>query len=56
MNNVEQFIDLVGQGENTEAQQVLNGILSTKAFDALGEIKQNIAQSLFIQPDEDGTE
>jgi hypothetical protein len=47
MSNVQQFIDLVGQGQNAQAQESLNDILSAKAFEALESHKQTVAASLF---------
>lgn len=51
MSNVQQFIDLIGQGENVQAQEALNDILSAKAFEALEQIKQDIAENLFTESD-----
>jgi len=47
MSNVQQFIDLVGQGENAQAQETLSDILSAKAFQALEEYKQAVGENLF---------
>ena len=47
MNKVEQFIDLVGQGQNAQAQEALNDILSAKAFEALESMKQSVGANLF---------
>lgn len=47
MSNVQQFIDLVGQGQNAQAQESLNDILSAKAFDALEGLKQGVGSNLF---------
>jgi hypothetical protein len=47
MSNVQQFIDLVGQGQNSQAQEALNDILSAKAFEALESMKQNVGANLF---------
>jgi hypothetical protein len=47
MSNVQQFIDLVGQGENAQAQETLSDILSAKAFDALESFKQQVGENLF---------
>ena len=47
MSNVQQFIDLVGQGQNSQAQEALNDILSTKAFEALDSYKQQVGSNLF---------
>ena len=58
MSNVQQFIDLVGQGQNAQAQESLNDILSAKAFDALEAYKQQVGANLFateesVQVDEE---
>jgi hypothetical protein len=58
MSNVQQFIDLVGQGENAQAQETLSDILSAKAFDALESFKQQVGENLFateesVQVDEE---
>lgn len=47
MSNVQQFIDLVGKGENALAQEALNDILSAKAFEALDSFKQSVGANLF---------
>jgi hypothetical protein len=47
MSNVQQFIDLIGQGQNAQAQESLNDILSSKAFEALESHKQQISANLF---------
>ena len=58
MSNVQQFIDLVGQGQNAQAQEALNDILSAKAFEALEAHKQQVGANLFateksVQVDEE---
>jgi|LakMenE18May11ns_1017448.scaffolds.fasta_scaffold9043305_2 hypothetical protein len=53
MSNVQQFIDLVGQGQNSQAQDALSGILSAKAFDALESFKQNVGANLFASEEID---
>jgi hypothetical protein len=52
MSNVQKFIDLIGQGENVHAQEALNDILSAKAFEALEQIKQDIAENLFTESEQ----
>ena len=47
MSNVQQFIDLIGQGQNAQAQESLNDILSSKAFEALESFKQSVGENLF---------
>lgn len=56
MSKVQEFIDLVGQGENAQAQSVLNDILSAKAFDALEAMKQNVGANLFSVQETETTE
>jgi hypothetical protein len=41
------FIDRVAAGNAVEAQQVLNDLLSTKAFEALDAKKVELAQTIF---------
>lgn len=53
MNNIQQFVDLVGQGDNVQAQETLNNILSNKAFEALEFIKKDIAANLFAEEAEE---
>lgn len=47
MSNVQQFIDLIGQGQNAQAQESLSDILSAKAFEALEAHKQQVSANLF---------
>lgn len=47
MSNIQQFIDLIGQGQNAQAQESLNDILSAKAFEALETYKHSIGANLF---------
>jgi hypothetical protein len=47
MENVRNFIDLISNGQNTEAKDVLDDILSTRAFDALDARKKDISSSIF---------
>jgi hypothetical protein len=47
MENVRNFIDLISNGQNTEAKDTLDDILSTRAFDALDARKKEIAASIF---------
>ena len=49
--DIENFINHVASGENIEAKDTLEGILSAKAFDALQSHKQELAKAIF-----DGTE
>ena len=55
MEQVRNFIDLVGQGNNVDAKAVLDELLSTRAFEALDARKQQIAQTLYAS-DEQETE
>lgn len=47
MDPIRQFVDLVGQGNNSEAKDVLDGMLSARAFEALETKKQELASTLF---------
>jgi hypothetical protein len=41
------FIDQVIKGQNAEAQETLNDVLSNLAFDAIEQRKKDIASTLF---------
>jgi len=45
--NTQEFIQKVAAGEASEAKDILNDILSSRAFETLDEKKQQIAQSLY---------
>jgi hypothetical protein len=45
--NTETFIQKVAAGEAAEAKDILNDILSSRAFDVLDEKKQEIAKALY---------
>jgi hypothetical protein len=47
MEQVRQFIDLVAQGQNAEAKESLDELLSARAFEALDTKKQEIGSTLF---------
>jgi hypothetical protein len=47
MEQVRNFIDLVGQGNNVEAKTALDELLSARAFEALDAKKQEIGSTLF---------
>ena len=47
MEQVRNFIDLVGQGDNIGAKEALDELLSARAFDALDVKKQEIGATLF---------
>ncbi len=48
MDQIRNFIDMVAQGNNTEAKSSLDELLSARAFDALESKKQQIASSLYV--------
>lgn len=47
MEQVRNFIDLVGQGDNVQAKEVLDELLSARAFEALDAKKQEIGATMF---------
>lgn len=47
MEQVRNFIDLVAQGNNAEARDTLDELLSARAFEALDAKKQEIGATLF---------
>jgi hypothetical protein len=47
MEQVRQFIDMVAAGQNNEAKESLDELLSARAFEALDSKKQEIASTLF---------
>lgn len=47
MEQVRNFIDLVGQGANVAAKDALDELLSARAFEALEAKKQEIGSTLF---------
>lgn len=51
MDQVRNFIDMVAQGNNTEAKSTLEDILSAKAFEALDAKKQQLASNIFKTED-----
>jgi len=50
------FIDRVAAGNAVEAQQVLNDLLSAKAFEALDAKKVELAQNIFNGKSEEQTD
>ena len=42
-----EVVDFISQGNNIEAKQAIEDILSTKAFQALEDMKQDIGRSMF---------
>lgn len=47
MEQIKQFIDMVASGNNSEARDTLDALLSTRAFEALEYKKQELASTLF---------
>lgn len=47
MEQIRNFIDLVAQGNNNEARDTLDELLSARAFGALDDKKQEIGATLF---------
>jgi hypothetical protein len=47
MEQIRNFIDLVGQGDNVGAKDALEELLAARAFENLESRKQEIASSLF---------
>lgn len=45
--DIENFINQVSAGDNAEAKDTLEGILSAKAFDTLQTHKQQLAKAIF---------
>lgn len=45
--DIRKFIELSAEGDATKATDYLNDVLSAKAFDALGERKQELARTIF---------
>ena len=56
MTDVRQFIDLVGQGNNVEAKEALDELLSARAFEALDAKKQELGSNLFGGQTQETTE
>jgi hypothetical protein len=47
MEQIRNFIDLVGQGDNVGAKDALSELLASRAFESLELKKQGIAGTLF---------
>ena len=47
MSRVTELIDLIVQGKNTEAGEVLNTELLSRSYSAVNEIKPDVASSYF---------
>jgi hypothetical protein len=45
--DIQNFINNIAAGENAEAKDTLDGILSAKAFDALQAHKKDLATTMF---------
>lgn len=45
--DIQNFINHIASGENAEAKDTLDGILSAKAFEALQSHKQEMAKTIF---------
>lgn len=45
--DIKKFIELSAEGDAAKATDYLNDVLSAKAFDALGERKQELARTIF---------
>lgn len=56
MDQIRQFVDLVGQGNNIEAKELLDGMLSARAFEALESRKQELASTLFTSAEQSSNE
>ena len=51
--DIQNFISNIAAGDNAEAKDTLDGILSAKAFDALQSHKQELAKAIFGGNEED---
>lgn len=47
MEEIRKFIDQLAAGENSEAKETIENILSTKSFDALEDRKKELASNIF---------
>lgn len=47
MDKVRQFIDLVAQGDNVQAKETVEEILSARAFDSIESMKKEVASTLY---------
>jgi len=50
--DIQDIINSIAAGENLDAKEGLENVLSTKAFDALQDRKQEIASALYAGQDE----
>jgi hypothetical protein len=51
--HIRQFIDQIAAGENAEAKENLENVLSTKAFEALDAYKKELATGIFSNGQEE---
>ncbi len=57
MSRVSELIDLIVQGKNTEASEVLNSELLSRSYEGINEIKPQVAADYFapvVNYDENG--
>lgn len=47
MSRVAELIDLIVQGKNTEASEVLNSELLSRSYESINEIKPDVAANYF---------
>ena len=47
MSRVAELIDLIAQGKNAEASDVLNSELLARSYEAIGELKPQVAADYF---------
>ena len=47
MSRVSELIDLIAQGKNAEASEVLNSELMNRSYEAINAIKPEVAQNYF---------
>jgi hypothetical protein len=53
--NLNKFVDSLAKGDNVEAKDAFNNVMADKVSTALDATKQNIATSLYQQPDTPNT-
>jgi len=51
--DIQNFINQIAAGDNVEAKDTLDGVLSAKAFDALQAHKKDLATTIFGGKEED---
>ena len=47
MDNIRQFIDQLAAGENSDAKETIENVLSNKSFEALENKKKELATTIF---------